>query len=184
MIAAERRAVADLLEGLTPEQQLAQSLCEAWTVRQVAGHLIVPLEVSMPRFMIAMLRRRGNFDAANVDLAVRAAERPWREIVATLRAKAHHRFTPPGQGPAAPLTDVIVHSLDMTVPLGIAREIPEAHLRVALDHVATGAGTRVGSGVGGQRFEATDMDWAYGDGPVVSTPAQEILLRLAGRTPA
>ncbi len=42
-IAAERRVLADMLEGLSGKQWDTRSLCGSWTVRQVAAHLIMPL---------------------------------------------------------------------------------------------------------------------------------------------
>ena len=47
MVAAERRALADDLEGLTPEQWATQSLCAEWAVRDVAGHLTAAFLVSV-----------------------------------------------------------------------------------------------------------------------------------------
>lgn len=182
-IASERRSLADLLEGLTPDQQQAQSLCSEWTVKQVAAHLVMPMEVGMLGFMAVMLRHRGNFDAANNALAKKQAQRPFTEIVQTLRGKADHRFTPPGQGPQAPLTDVIVHGLDITTPLGLSHPIPDKHLVVALDYLAdpnpkARAANRQLEGV---RLQADDIDWSHGDGPLVNGPARAILLALAGR---
>ncbi|HQD23371.1 MAG TPA: maleylpyruvate isomerase N-terminal domain-containing protein, partial [Arachnia sp.] len=68
-IADERRALADLLDALTPEQLATPSLCGAWTVQQVFGHLTVPLTVGLGGFAAAMLRARGDFDKANDRLA-------------------------------------------------------------------------------------------------------------------
>ncbi|MGO4958216.1 maleylpyruvate isomerase family mycothiol-dependent enzyme [Luteococcus sp. Sow4_B9] len=184
-IAAERRSLADLLLGLDLEQQNTQSLCTEWTVRQVAGHLIVPLEVGMPGFMAAMLRHRGDFDAANAELGRRQALRPWEEIVEILRDKADSRFTPPGQGPEAPLTDVLVHGLDITTPLGLTHEVSPEHLRISLDYLAApNSRARAGDvALAGLRLEATDLDWTHGAGPLVRGDARSLLLALAGREP-
>ncbi len=185
-IASERRSLADLLERLTPDQQQAQSLCSEWTVKRVAAHLVMPMEVGMLGFMGALVRHRGNFDAANNALAKKQAQRPFAEIVQILRDKAGHRFTPPGQGPEAPLTDVIVHGLDITTPLGLSHHLPEEHLVVALDYLAnpspkSRAASRQLDGV---RLQADDLDWSHGDGPLVTGPARAILLALAGRNAA
>ena len=66
-IADERRELADLVSGLTPEQLATQSLCGEWTVHEVVGHLVVPLEVGIPGFLLAMLASRGSFDADDID---------------------------------------------------------------------------------------------------------------------
>ena len=115
--------------------------------------------------------------------ARKQAQRPFAEIVQILRDKADHRFTPPGQGPEAPLTDVIVHGLDITTPLGLSHPVPDEHLIVVLDCLAepspkARAASRQLDGV---RLQADDLDWSHGDGPLVTGPARAILLALAGR---
>lgn len=182
LIAAERRSLADLLDTLTPAQLLTPSLCDAWTVRQVAGHLAVPLEVGLPRFALAMLCHAGDFDAANDALARRQTRRPFAEVVQTLREKADSHFTPPRMGPEAPLTDVVVHGLDITRPLGLTREYSPEVMRIVLDHVVTPqVARRMDNALAGLRVEATDLDWAHGTGPVLRGSAQSILLALTGR---
>jgi uncharacterized protein (TIGR03083 family) len=185
-IADERRGLAALLSGLTGEQQATQSLCSEWTVRDVVAHLVVPLEVSTPKFVLAMLACRGNFDRANVRLAREQARRPFGELTEVLRRKADSRFTPPGSGPEAPLTDLLVHGLDIRWPLGLPRDIPEERLHKSLAFLtAAPVGAVVAKGtLDGFRFEANDIDWAHGSGPVVSGDAEAILLAITGRTTA
>ncbi|MEZ5268808.1 MAG: maleylpyruvate isomerase family mycothiol-dependent enzyme [Microthrixaceae bacterium] len=185
-IAAERRGLADMLSGLTEAQRTTSSLCSEWTVQDVVGHLIVPLEVGVPRFGLAIVRALGNFDTANSRLARRQAQRPFDEIIDVLRRKADKRFTPPGMGPEAPLTDLLVHGLDIRWPLGLNREIPQDRMRTALQFVANaGAGNVVAKGVlDGLRFEATDLDWAHGTGRSVSGQSDAVLLAMAGRPAA
>ena len=182
-IAEERRAVADLLSGLTAEQRSAQSLCREWSVHDVAAHLVLPLEVSTAKFLVTMLVCRGSFDRANLRLTREQAARPFDEIVALLRRKADTRFTPPGAGPEAPLTDVLVHGLDIAWPLGLTRRIPGERLQKSLTYLTSSrAGSVVPKGVlAGLRFSAEDVDWAHGDGPLVSGSAESLLLALTGR---
>lgn len=154
----------------------------------MAGHLIVPLEVSLPKFALAILACGGSFDRANNRLARKQAQRPFVEIVHTLRNKADKRFTPPGAGPEAPLTDVLVHGLDICWPLDIQREIPVPTERwsTALTFLTTRAanGLVVRGAIDGLRFEAQDVGWVHGDGPVVRGNAGAILLALTGRATA
>ena len=182
-IADERRGLADLISGLTDEQRAAPSLCSEWSVQDVAAHLIVPLEVSTPKFMLAMLVCRGNFDRANVRLAREQAQRPFDKIIEVLRRKADMRFTPPGAGPEAPLTDLLVHGLDIRWPLQLTRQIPDERLQKSLTFLtATPAGLVSKGTLDGLRFEANDVDWAHGNGPVVSGNAEALLLAMTGRT--
>jgi uncharacterized protein (TIGR03083 family) len=185
-IAEERRHVADLLAGLTGEQLSARSLCEQWSVHDVAAHLITPLVVSIPKFFLTMLACRGSFDRANERLTREQARRPIEEIIAILRQRAETRFTPPGAGPEAPLTDLLVHGLDMSWPLRLTRRVPEERVRTSLTYLtSTQARGLVPRGaLDALRFEASDIDWARGSGPTVSGEAQALLLTLAGRTTA
>jgi uncharacterized protein (TIGR03083 family) len=184
-IADERRAVAEQLAALTPQQQATKSLCHAWSVHDVLAHLIMPLEVSTPKVVLAVLLAGGNFDRANERVTRRLARRPFAEIVDVLHRKAGSRFTPPGSGPEAPLLDVLVHGLDVRWPLQLHRDIPEPRLRKALAFVMTAPSGLVPKGaLAGLRFEATDIEWVHGRGPVVSGTAETLLLAGTGRTAA
>ncbi len=185
-IADERRRLADLLSGLTPEQLAARSLCQEWTVHDVAGHLVVPLEVGVPKFLLTMVSCRGSFDRANVRLTRQQARRSIDEITGVLRRKAEMRFPPPGAGPEAPLTDLLVHGLDIRWPLRLTRDVPEARLQKALTFLtSTPARGVVPRGArDGLRFEADDIDWSHGRGPEVRGGAEALLLAITGRTAA
>lgn len=184
MIAQERHAAADMLADLSAEQLRTQSLCTNWTVQDVAAHLIVPLEVSMAKFALAMITSRG-FDRANAKLARQHGERPISEIIAVLRRKADHRFTPPGGGPEMPLTDLLVHGLDIRRPLGIPRAIPEDRIRISLTSLTEGGNQVAPAGrLDGLRLHATDIDWLYGQGAPVTGAADALTLAIAGRREA
>lgn len=185
-IADERRGLADLLSDLTVEQRAVPSLCSGWTVQVVAGHLVVSLEVSLPRFALAVLRSRGSFDRANDRLARGQAERPFDEVITVLRQGADSRFTPPGAGPEVPLTDLLVHGLDIRWPLGLARHVPEERLQKSLTFLtsASARGFVAKNVLQGLRIEAADTDWFHGSGPTVLGDAEALLLALTGRTSA
>lgn len=185
-IADERRVVAEMLSGLTKQQQSMRSLCDEWSVHDVAAHLIMPLEVGMPKFLLTMLACRGDFDRANVHLTRQQARRPLDEIVEVLRRKAASRFTPPGSGPEAPLTDLLVHGLDIRWPLGLTRDIPEVRVQTSLGFLTSlSAQGLVAKGLlAGLRFEADDVDWTHGHGPIVNGAAEALLLALSGRSAA
>ena len=52
LIAAERRRAADMFASLADEQWRVRSLCQEWTVRDIAGHLIGPFRVGVLKFVI------------------------------------------------------------------------------------------------------------------------------------
>lgn len=185
LIADERRRVARLVEGLAPQQLAAASLCQGWTVRDVAAHLLMPLVTPLPKVMLAMALSGFSFDRANRRLTAAVAERPVEAIVAGLRERADHPFKPPGMSLAAPLTDLLVHQQDIRRPLGLAPELDPERLRISLGYLAASAergGMLVPKGtLTGLRLEATDLDWVRGEGHVVRGTGEVLLLVLSGR---
>ncbi|QLQ40463.2 maleylpyruvate isomerase family mycothiol-dependent enzyme [Micromonospora robiginosa] len=186
MIAAERRRTADLIDSLTPAQLDTPSLCGAWTVREVAGHLVSPL-VEPPWRLLPLLVGAGfRPHVANARLARRVARRPAGELAAALREHAGHRFRPPVVGWYGQLTDLQVHGQDIRHPLGLPADLDPDRLRISLDFLT--GGRAVGfvdrRRVAGLRFEATDLGWSAGDGPVVRGPGAALLLALTGRRAA
>lgn len=188
MIADERRRVARLVEGLSPQQLAAASLCEGWTVRDVAAHLLMPLVTPMPKVVLAMALSGFEFDRANRRLTAAVVQRSVDEIIAGLREKADHPFKPPGMSHAAPLTDLLVHQQDIRRPLGLAPDLVTERLEICLGAVADAAergGMLVSKGtVEGLRLEATDIDWSRGEGHVVRGTGEVLLMVLSGRTAA
>jgi uncharacterized protein (TIGR03083 family) len=183
LIAVERRRAADLLESLDDAQLQTQSLCAQWTVRDIAGHLISPFSVSLPEFLVGVIRN-GGFSRYSVKLSQQLGRRPLSEIVQTLRHNADNEFTPPLQGPGAPLTDLAVHVRDVARPLGLATSAsPDAWESVLAFLTAPQArrGFIPRGRLSGLRFEATDLDWAYGDGPPLRGNAEALAMAIAGR---
>lgn len=183
MIAAERRRTADLIDSLTPAQLDTPSLCGSWTVREVAGHLVSPL-VGSPWTLLPLVVRAGfRLHVANARLAQEVARRPAAELAAALREHAEHRFRPPVVGYFGQLTDLQVHGLDIRRPLGLPADLDPDRVRTSLDFLI--GGRAVGfvdrRRVAGLRFEATDLGWASGDGPVVRGTGEAMLLTLTGR---
>ena len=184
MIAVQRRAVADVLSSLSDEQWATPSLCSGWTIRQVAAHLTMPFKVTMPSLLWRMVKVKGDFNRLSDEFAKAEASSPVASLVATLRANAEHRFTPPGFGPEAPLTDIVVHGLDIGVPLANTPPLPAEHANAALEFLMSPKATRgfLPKGrVAGLRFESTDSGWSAGSGPTVTGSAASLLLAMTGR---
>jgi len=186
LIAAERRATADFVERLTDEQCATPSLCAEWTVGEVAAHLTMPLTLGLPGAILGMLRHRGDFNRFSQRWAAATSERSTTSsLAATLRERADARFTPPGMDAHAPLTDIVVHTLDMRIPLGDTGDgpSPEASSRI-LDFLTTKMATRgflPKDRIPGLALRATDTGWSSGSGPTVEGPAASLLLALCGR---
>jgi uncharacterized protein (TIGR03083 family) len=186
MIVAERRHMADLFDGLTEEQLSQQSLCDAWTMHEVAAHLATYLRFGQLKILACMLAYAGNFAPGNQKLAQWYARRSTAELVQLLRRNAGSKTTPPRSGYDPILADLVLHDLDVRIPLGIAREIPEDRLAVTFHLLATvpSPGYAVGTRLHRLRFETTDTGWKTGAGPVVRGPAQAVVMAMSGRTAA
>lgn len=184
LIKNERLRLVDLGETLPPSAWARQSLCEAWTVQDVFAHLVVPLVTPTFEFMLAMVKAGGNFDRASEALASRRSASGPTELLKELRSHASSHFTPPGLGAAAPLTDVIVHTQDIAIPLGIDVAVDVSTVTVALDFV-TSRSAALGfiprGRLKGIRLMATDSHWVYGSGELVEGPSRELLLGVCGR---
>jgi len=186
LVVAERRHMADLLASLTQEQLTRQSLCDAWTVHEVAAHLASYLRFGQLKILACMLAYAGDFSPGNRKLARWYARRPSADIIALLRHNAAARTTVPRSGYDPVLADLVLHDLDIRIPLGIAREIPPDRLAVTFHHLATAPspGYAVGGRLRDLRFETTDTGWMAGTGALVRGPAQAVVLAMSGRTPA
>ncbi len=182
-IHTERLALGDLIEGLTTEELNTASLCTGWTVKMVAAHLLCGPCVSTAKFMAGLTRNRFNFDKTMDKFARELAQKPAAEIASLLRHNADHHFTPPGFGPEAPLIDLLIHGLDIRIPLDDDRTPDPAATRIVLNHLTTAktGGFVRSDRLNGQRFVATDIDWTFGHGPEVSGPSSHIMLTLSGR---
>ena len=183
MAASERRRLADDLDGMSETQWTTASLCAGWQVRDVVAHLVWPTETSLPRMLLKVATKAFNFDKLS-DETARGDARSHRKLIAALRANADSRFKPPGLGPEAPLTDVVVHGLDIRWPSSLDHDIPEAPARVVLEFLLSPTATKrfVKKGlVEGLHFETSDLDWSSGSGSTVRGSAAALMLSLTGR---
>ena len=185
-IAAERRRIADLLESLAPAQLEVPSLCAGWTVKQVAAHLVAAVATPTGALPGVLLRSGFRLHRANALLAEQVARRPAAELAGDLRRHAENPFRPPLVGYPGQLTDLQVHGQDMRRPLGLPHGLDLDRLRVSLDFLTSGRayGFTPRRRLAGLRFEATDLDWSQGAGPVLAGPAEALALAMTGRTVA
>lgn len=111
------------------------------------------------------------------------ARRPSHEIVELLRRWAGSRVAMPRSGYDPVLADLVLHDLDVRIPLGMGRSIPEERLWMTFDHLTTrpGPGFVMGSRLAGLQLMATDTGWTSGVGAPVRGPAEALLLAIGGR---
>ena len=179
----ERRVVvADILDGLEPEQWSTPSLCDAWTVRDVGAHLSMAATSSVSEMLPWVLRSRGSFDRMVRDSAIDRARRPTDEIVSDLRGIVGSRKLVPGTFWRDPLLDVIVHAHDIARPLGITVAAPVEAARTAADWAWSRRFPFFPAWrLRGLRLVASDVAWARGDGLELRGPVESLLLVSTGR---
>lgn len=177
----QRARLADLFDELSPEEWATGSLCGAWRVRDVAAHLTLA-QMGPASAVLALLWARGGFDRMIRDTAVRQARLPVEEYSDRLRGMSGSRKKAPGITDLEPLIDVLVHGLDITIPLGRNWPLPEAAARAAATRAWTmGRPFHAAQRLRGLRLEATDGSWAMGDGLLVQGPVAALLLLVTGR---
>jgi uncharacterized protein (TIGR03083 family) len=182
-IAAEYTSLAGLLATASTAQWDTRSLCEAWRVREVIAHLTMAARYPEPEFM-AELRRHGfDFTKLSNEIAARDAQLPADQLVACLSSEVMAHWTPPGGGYHGALNHVVIHGLDVTVPLGVPRRSPDETIRVVLDDLTSGGGhAHFGMAIAGRCLQASDLDWSYGSGATLRGTAGDLAVALCGRT--
>ena len=138
----------------------------------------------MGKMFLRLIGNGFNVDTTLMKAAQQLARRPTSELVSVLRANAQTRWTPPGIGPEAPLTDILIHTLDTCHPLHISHTIEPARLRHALNFLVSRK-SRVltkPDWIAGLRLAPDDLEWSWGDGLEVRGKAQNVMMVLGGRT--
>ena len=134
MIAAQRAELAEVLAGLRRAE-----LGRAHALRGLAGargrgahHDAVPVQ-SGRRFALELAKSRGRFNEMADRVARRdAAAMSPADLTGAVRSNVGHPWKPPGGGFTGALAHDLIHGLDITVPLGLARPVPEERLRLIL----------------------------------------------------
>jgi uncharacterized protein (TIGR03083 family) len=182
-IAAERRDEAEMLAALPPEAWDAPTLCEGWRVREVVAHQTMPFRYSGGRFAIEILKAGGNFNRMADRVARRdAAAMSAADLLATLRHNVDYKWKPPSGGLPGALSHDVIHGLDITVALGVERQVPGDRLGIAIAQVTSPRRNPFGLDLNGICLQADDTDWTFGSGTPLSGAAQDLLLVLCGRT--
>lgn len=179
-IDTERAWLADLLDSLPDHAWQVASLCAGWTVRDVAAHLAFA-QTPVRDLLWPAIRAGFRYDTIIRDTALRSPL-THEEIVATLRGFVGSRRRVAFITDAEPLIDILVHTQDICVPLGIDHPMPPEAAAAAADRVLTTPWPiRRWTAPRHVRLVATDTAWVYGAGPERAAPMQEHLLGLTGR---
>jgi uncharacterized protein (TIGR03083 family) len=184
VVHAERRALADDLATLTPEQWRTPSLSQGRTVEQTLAHMTATARMTPPRFFLKMATAGFRFDRmTDREVADESAGGPAATLE-RFRAVETSRSGPPGPATSW-LGETLVHGEDIRRPLGLAHAYPTDAVTRVIEFYA-GSNLLIGGKrrVTGLTLRATDATWERGSGPVVEGPAMALLMATAGRRAA
>jgi uncharacterized protein (TIGR03083 family) len=179
----QRRQLVGLLEDLSDKEWDHPSLCEGWTVRQVAAHVALQNTTwsMLPRGVLEMIKSRGMNGAIHA-VACRHAQQPTDEIIAEIRERIGVWRPLPTVTYLESAIDYLVHPQDIAIPLGRRLEMPADVAAVAAQRVWTSPRMfHARTTLAGYRLVATDTDWTAGHGDEVTGPIRALLLLLTGR---
>jgi uncharacterized protein (TIGR03083 family) len=179
----QRRRLVDLLEGLSDQEWQHPSLCQGWTVRQVAAHVALQNTSwsAMPRTVLEVIRAGGMNDAIQA-MACRHAQLPTERIIAEIRERIGVWLPLPMLTYRESAIDYLIHLQDIAIPLGREQAMPVDVAAIAADRVWRSPRMfHARRRFSGYRFVATDTGWSAGRGREVIGPISAILLLLTGR---
>jgi uncharacterized protein (TIGR03083 family) len=192
----ERRELRALLLQLTPEQWAAGTLCDGWDVRDLAAHLLAWDDLllyrtrvehfrALARFTRMYLASVGRLGAMNGRIAAATGHLGREQILDRFGVDdpADLKWLFDRSNPGAHLAEYVIHHQDIRRPQGLEREIPPDRLLAALHGMSHLPGIRLRAWwrMARRRWEATDVAWGRGRGPVVARPGELLLMCLAGR---
>jgi uncharacterized protein (TIGR03083 family) len=182
LIAAERRELAAVLDGLSPAEWATPTLCAGWRVPEVVAHMTMPFRMSTGRFARELVKSAGRFNRMADRVARRdAAELAPEVLIASLRDNAEHPWRPPGGGVEGALSHDVIHGLDITTALSLDRRVPRERLELILNGLRPKQVKYFAADLTGVCLRADDLDWSYGTGTPLTGAAQDLLLVLCNR---
>jgi len=181
LVGGEFTWLGDVLDGLDDEAWDTSSLCEGWRVREVVAHMTQAMRYTPPEFLAELDACGRDFTLLSNSIAERDAGLSTATHLANLRDDAMHAWVPPGGGSMGALSHVVIHGLDITVPLGIARPVPDPAVVAIFEHLAAGGHADFGYELVGRCLRATDVNRSFGSGTPVSGTAADLVLLMSGR---
>jgi uncharacterized protein (TIGR03083 family) len=182
-VATELTSLADLLDTASAAQWDTASLCAGWRVREVVAHLTMAARYSHEQFMAELQRCGFDFTRLSNEVAARDATLPTDELIKNLRSEVLQHWAPPGGGYRGALNHAVIHGLDVTVPLNVPRLSSDETIRVILDDLTQRDGSvRFGIDIAGRQLQATDLEWSFGQGPLLRGAAADLALVICGRS--
>ena len=123
-----------------------------------------------------------DFQVMSDRIAERDAALPPAALLDDLRSERLAAFEQPGGGWVGSISHVVIHGLDVTLPLGLGRAAGDEATQLVLDGLASpGDRTQFGVEIGDRALRATDLGWEHGEGSPLHATAGELVAMLSGR---
>lgn len=174
------------LHTLAPEDWERPSLCDGWRVRDVVGHILYGNELNLATLPFKLARYGFSSDRSGKAYSIARAEKASpTELVGDFDDRNPWAGTCRVFPPRLTLLDRLAHHQDIRRALGHVRIVPEDRLVAVLEPTP-----KLGSVFGarkrtkGLRFEATDVDWSWGEGAAVTGPGEALFMAMLGRSDA
>jgi uncharacterized protein (TIGR03083 family) len=184
VVHAERAALGADLERLSDDQWDTPSLCSRWTVRDVVAHMTATAKVTPTVFLPKLIGsgfRLGRMQAK--DIAAERGDSPKDTLVHFDQVTLSTRRPPGPDGTI--LGETIIHCEDVRRALGIERTYPMTSVvEVADFYKKSNLVIGVKRRIDGLELRATDTEWSFGSGPLVSGQMLDLLMAMTGRTAA
>lgn len=185
LVAEQRRAMADLVEGLDESQAATPSLCSGWTVHQTAAHLLTFTHLPMWKFGLEMAKAGFDYDTAADRIARRFADEcSPAEVARMLRDRAGKENLSSSFPPEMTTSDVVIHRHDIRRPLGLGPDLEASTARTVLDFLTTHKQAKAilpADQLDGLALSCPDVDWSQGSGAQVTGSAEAVIMAIAGR---
>lgn len=171
------------LATLDPADWERPSLCEGWRVRDVVGHILYGNELRLWTLPLKLARHGFSSDRSGKAGSIARAEgRTPAELVQAMADRDPWAGTCRIFPPKLVLLDRLTHHQDIRRGLGHPRQVPAERIAACLAATpGLGSVFRAKRRVAGLRLEADDLDWSWGDGPVVRGPGEALLMAMLGR---
>jgi hypothetical protein len=146
--------------------------------------MTMPARYAQDQFMAKLESYAYDFTRLSNEIAAEDAELAFHALVDDLKSDALQHWMPPGGGFRGALNHVVIHSLDITVPIGHPRLASDETMRLILNDLTTGGiHEHFGMDIEGRAILADDIAWSYGSGEILRGSAEYLALALCGRKP-
>ncbi len=177
----QQQLLLDDLKSFTEDDWASVTVCDPWTPRQLVAHLTSMNNQTRGNFLVGALRHRFDIDAFLGEDLKRFDVGSNEDILNAFEQSVTNWKRPP-LPKIVPPTESMIHADDIRQATGRPRNVDPEHVVPLLPvYRKIGPPVRGKERSRGLRFQATDANWAEGEGPEVAGPAFDLLLALGGR---